>query len=77
MKVYIHRLYENGVETGVILTAFIPGAIDINQKSDIESQLQQHCFDVLYPGEGLRIYSSVNKDEASVTVFRNPETITI
>ena len=68
----IKKIYnQEGMEIGAIIFAILHTPIDIQQKTNIENYLKQHAFNVLYPGEGINIYSDIHVDTASITVIRN------
>ncbi len=70
-QLFIKRLYdENRIETGAIISALTNKAIDKNEKGKIEHLIQNYAFTVLYPNEGLNIYSEINGDIASVTIIK-------
>lgn len=72
MKISIRRLFsQNGNETGANLSVVFGGPTNIEQKEQIESNLIQFAFEVLYPGEILNIYKEINEDTPSITVIKN------
>lgn len=71
-KVFMKKLFnERGFETGVIISAILNKALDEKNKKRIERKMEDYAFSVLYPGEGLNVYSNTYIDTASITVIKN------
>ena len=73
LKIFIKKVYdENGNETGSIISAITDKLITVhNEKRRIESLLEDYAFTVLYPYEGLNLYTNVQVDTVSITVIKN------
>jgi len=73
LKIFIKKIYdENGKETGSIISAMTDKLItDYQEKRNIERLLEDYAFTVLYPYEGLNLYTDINTDTISITVIRN------
>jgi hypothetical protein len=72
IRVFIKKIYdENRVETGSIISALLTSHIGQTEKKRIENLMENYAFSVLYPGQGLNLYSEVNDDTASLTVIKN------
>ncbi|WCO03574.1 hypothetical protein [Psychroserpens ponticola] len=70
-KVFIKKIYNHKEEeTGSILTALTNEPVNAERKNIIEKRIMSYAFQVLYPGEGLNMYSSVYKDTASITAIK-------
>ncbi|MDT0690303.1 hypothetical protein RM549_10940 [Salegentibacter sp. F188] len=70
-KVYIRKLFNRtGEETGAVLSALTNEPVNAERKINIEKTIMRYAFQVLYPGEGLNMYSSVYKDTASITAIK-------
>lgn len=70
-KLFIKKIHDkDGKETGAIISALTNHMIDINEKRRIERIMEDYAFTVLYPNEGLNIYSDVNFDTASLTIIK-------
>ena len=70
-KVFIRKLFNNRKEeTGSILSALTNEPVNEERKEIIEKKIMSYAFQVLYPGEGLNMYSSVYKDTASITAIK-------
>lgn len=70
-KVFIRKLFNhNKEETGSILSALTKEPVNAERKEIIEKRIMRYAFQVLYPGEGLNMYSSVYKDTASITAIK-------
>jgi len=73
LKIFIKKIYdENGKETGSIISAITDKLItNYQEKRNIERLLEDYAFTVLYPYEGLNLYTDINTDTISITVIRN------
>jgi|GEM_PF-922466 len=70
-KLFIKKIYDkNANETGAIISALTNKRIDKLEKQNIENRIKNYAFTVLYPREGLNIYSDVNSDTASITAIK-------
>jgi len=68
----IKKLYnQDKKEIGSVLLSIMNAPIDAQKKKDIENELKQYAVDVLYPNEGLSIYSDISIDIPSIIVIRN------
>jgi hypothetical protein len=57
-KLFIKKIHDkDGKETGAIISALTNKMLDINEKRRIERIMEDYAFTVLYPNEGLNIYS--------------------
>ncbi|WMJ75366.1 hypothetical protein RCC89_19705 [Cytophagaceae bacterium ABcell3] len=71
IKVFIKKIYDqNTKETGSIISAITQSMVNYEQKREIESLLEHYAFTVLYPGEGLNLYSDINSDTVSIVVIK-------
>lgn len=71
-KIFLKKIYnEDRKETGTILSAITKKFINVQEKHQIEKIMQRYAFSVLYPHEGLSIYSSIYNDTAAITVILN------
>lgn len=76
MRVQIKTLNnKNGVEVGSVLKTSLNRATTEKEKKVIEEQLKQYAHDVLYPEEGLLIYSEYYDDTASIIVLTGTESL--
>lgn len=76
IKIFIKKIYnELGAETGVIITAITPTSINVYNKKSIEKIMENYAYNVLYPYEGLNIYSNTYDDTASITVIKGINTL--
>lgn len=73
MKVFVKKIYDqNQRETGSIISAMTDKLVTKHsEKRRIERLLEDYAFSVLYPYEGLNLYSDINIDTVSITVIRN------
>lgn len=70
VKIITKRLLDqNHKEIGVILTAFPPFALNLNEKNLIERQLELYAFNTIFPGQGLIIYREMNIDVAGLVII--------
>ena len=70
-KLFINRIFDHkGNETGAIISALTNKLINASEKQFIEGRIENYAFTVLYPGEGLNVYSSVYQDTASLTIIK-------
>ncbi len=70
-KAFIRKVFnQKGVETGSIISAMTKEMIDRDEKLRIEKILEHYAFNVLYPSEGLNIFSSIYDDTASISAIR-------
>ena len=71
-QAFIRKVFnKEGNETGAIITGFTNSMIRRNEKLRIEQVMQHYAFHVLYPNEGLNLYSCIHDDTASISVIRN------
>lgn len=73
LKIFIKKVFdEKGRETGSIISAITDRLIsNYTEKRNIERHLEDYAFTVLYPYEGLNLYTDINTDTISITVIRN------
>lgn len=72
MQVAIKKLYDaNSKEIGSVLTAQIDPNTARVHKGQIGISLEQYARNVLYPQEGLRIFSDIHHDTASIVALRD------
>jgi hypothetical protein len=72
LKLIIRKLYNvSGIETGAIISAFIPFPINLYEKNIVERQLELHAFNNLYPKTGLNLFKEIHDDTASLTVIKD------
>jgi len=73
LKIFIKKIYDDkNRETGSIISAITDRLItNYNEKRSIERHLEDYAFTVLYPYEGLNLYTDINTDTISITVIRN------
>lgn len=70
MKVFVKKIHgPNKQEIGSILSVNAGIPTTAQQKSSIESQLEQYAHNTLYPGRGLNIYSHIESDTPSIVVI--------
>jgi hypothetical protein len=70
-RVYIRKLFNhNELETGSILSALTIEPVNPERKEIIEERIMKYAFEVLYPREGLSMYSSVYKGTASIIAIK-------
>lgn len=70
-RVFIQKLYnDKKEETGSIIHAMTTIRVDEEKKKDIEHIMSQYAYDVLYPSEGINIYSNFHSDTASIIVVK-------
>jgi hypothetical protein len=70
-KLFIKRIYDkNSKETGAVISALTDRLLDRQEKERIEKIIEQYAFTVLYPREGLNMYSDTNFDTASMTIIK-------
>lgn len=71
IKVFIKKIYDNKAnETGTIISAITQSKVNYKQKRRIESLLEHYAFNVLYPGEGLNLYTDINSDTVSMVIIK-------
>lgn len=71
-KIFMKKMFnERNKETGVIISAIAEYAINEQSKKRIEKRMENYAFSVLYPGEGLNVYSNTYNDTASIIVVKN------
>jgi hypothetical protein len=76
-KTFIKKIYnKNGIETGAIISGYTLTRIDKREKNRIEKIMERYASQVLYPREGLSIYSSIYNDTVSITVIRDINKLT-
>lgn len=61
---------QNGKDIGSVISADVSRPTTALQKAQIEFQLIDYAFTVLYPKESLNIYSDIHSDTPSITVVR-------
>ncbi len=72
IQIFIKKIYDKqGEETGAIISAMTSSKVDINEKKKIEKIIENYAFDVLYPNEGLSIYSNIYSDTVSITIIKD------
>lgn len=73
LKLFIKKVFdEKGKETGSIISAMTDRLVtSYQEKRDIERHLEDYAFTVLYPYEGLNLYTDIHTDTISITVIRN------
>jgi hypothetical protein len=70
-SLFVKRLYnQDSVETGAIISALTNKPINREDKEKIERLIQNYAFTVLYPNEGLNLFSSIYNDTASMTIIK-------
>jgi len=70
-RIFIKKLHDmNGRETGSIVTALPHKQINRDEKLRMEKYIEHYAFSVLYPGEGLNLYSNTENDTASIVVIK-------
>lgn len=71
-KAFIRKVFnQKGQETGSVISAITNDMISRSEKLRIEKILEHYAFQVLYPSEGLNIYSSIYDDTASISIIRD------
>jgi hypothetical protein len=71
-KVYIKKIYdEKQNETGAIIGAVLRKFIGKKEKDIIEEAMKNYAFSILYPQQGLNIYSNEYSDIASIIVIKD------
>lgn len=72
LKLVIRKIYNHlGIETGAIISAFIPFPINLYEKNIVERHLELYAFNNLYPQTGLNLFKEIHDDTASLTVIKN------
>ena len=70
-QLFIKHLYDqNGKETGAIISALTNKLINREEKERIEKLIENYAFTVLYPTEGLNLFSEIHGDTASMTIIK-------
>jgi len=70
-RIFIKKIFGvNGLETGSIVTALTHKQINREEKFKMEKHIEHYAFNVLYPGEGLNLYSNIESDTASIVVIK-------
>ncbi len=70
-KVFIRKIFNHrNEETGSIISALTENHVNSESKEIIEKRMMRYAFQVLYPEEGLNMYSSVYNDTASITAIK-------
>jgi len=70
MKFIERKMFsDNGTHIGSVFTFLEPTKVDENNKKPIETMIANYVNDVLYDGRIGSIFSDINKDLASITVF--------
>lgn len=71
-KAFIRKVFnQKGNETGSVISAMTNVMINREEKLRIEKILEHYAFQVLYPNEGINIFSSIHNDTASISVIRD------
>lgn len=71
-KAFIRKVFnQRGNETGSVVTAMTNEMINREEKLRIEKILEHYALQVLYPNEGINIFSSIHNDTASISVIRD------
>ncbi|GAB3915405.1 hypothetical protein [Mucilaginibacter boryungensis] len=69
-KVFIKKIFDQDRrQTGVIISAITSSAIGRVEKKRLEEMMEQYSFNVLFPNEGLNVFSNTYSDTASIVVI--------
>ena len=70
-RLFVKKIYDqDSSETGAIISALTNKPISKFEKEKIEKLIQQYALTVLYPHEGINLFSSIYNDTASMTIIR-------
>lgn len=71
IKVFIKKIYDQDKnETGAIISAITPSMVNYTKKRKIEALIEHYAFTVLYPTEGLNLYTDINSDTVSMVIIK-------
>lgn len=72
MNIRIKRLFsQDGREIGCVLTAVLGRGCTPQEKQQTEARMEQYARNVLYPNQGLHVYSETHQDLPSIVVIRD------